>query len=68
MVKLGLITAAFSVVAILASIPFGFGPCGPSSIPGAILFYFGGLDLVVGCGMIGLGLILDLIRHVRRES
>jgi hypothetical protein len=65
MVKKGLVTIASSFGAMIASFSFGVGPCGPSSIPGMILFCCGGLALLIGCGMIGFSLIGKLIRRVR---
>jgi len=65
MVKKGLITIACSFAAVVASFPFGWGPCGPASVPGFILFFGGGLAFLTGCGMVGFGLIGKLIRRVR---
>jgi hypothetical protein len=65
MVKKGLITIASGFAAMIASFPFGVGPCGPTSFPGIVLFYGGGLAFLIGCGMIGLGLIGKLIRRMR---
>jgi hypothetical protein len=41
MVKQGAITVGLGIASVLCSALFGFGPCGPASIPGALLFYGG---------------------------
>jgi len=68
MVMKGLIATGAGIAATVFSFPFGVGPCGPSTIPGAILFYGGLLTLLMGCALVVVGLIVNLIRRIRRPD
>jgi hypothetical protein len=68
MVKIGLITTGVGLAAVLCSLPFGTGPCGPGTIPGAMLFYSGIPAFLTGCGIVVVGLIVKLIRRIRRPN
>jgi hypothetical protein len=66
MVRKGLIAAGAGLAAVFCSIPLGVGPCGPATIPSAILFYGGMPTFFIGCGMVVVGLVANLIRRIRR--
>ena len=58
----GLLTIASGIAAALASFLFGWGPCGPASVVGFFLFFGGGIAFLVGCTLVGAGLIRHLFR------
>jgi hypothetical protein len=68
MVKKGLIATGAGLAVIICSIPLGVGPCGPATIPSAVLFYGGLPTFFIGCGIVVIGLIANLIRRIRRPD
>jgi hypothetical protein len=68
MVKKGLIATGAGIAAIICSLPLGTGPCGPATIPSAILFYGGLPTFFVGCGVVVVGLIANLNRRQREPK
>jgi hypothetical protein len=66
MVKKGLVALGVGLAAMFC-VP-DFGPCGPSTLTGMILFVGGLLSLLVGFGMAGVGLIITLVRRIREND
>ena len=66
MIKKGLITAGSGIAGIVLSFPLGWGPCGPATIPGALLCYGGLLAFLIGCVIFAIGLIGKFISRVRK--
>ena len=64
MIKKGLITVGSGMAGVFLSFLFGWGPCGPATIPGFVLFFGGGLAFLIGCVIFALGLIGKFLRRV----
>ena len=58
--KIGLWTLIPGVASVVVGASLGMGPCGPSTLPGALMFFLGFLAVLFGIPTTIIGLIANV--------